>query len=86
MSKMNFKQTLIDKYLDLLRVKKSKPDLDLLRKIVKAHLIRIPFENISKLLYKNQGLNHIPRHSRTASPLDGATALRGRSRYLLEKS
>lgn len=60
MSKMNFKQTLFDKYLDLLRVKKSKPDLDLLRKIVKAHLIRIPFENISKLLYKKQGMNNIP--------------------------
>jgi arylamine N-acetyltransferase len=51
---------LFDKYLELLGVEKTAPTFDLLRKIVKAHLIRIPFENISKLLYKKQGMNNLP--------------------------
>ena len=49
-----------DRYLGLLKVKRSPPNLDLLKKIIRAHLINIPFENISKLLYKKQGLNNIP--------------------------
>lgn len=53
-------KNLFDKYLHLLGVEKSQPNLDLLSRIVKAHLIKIPFENISKLLYKKQGLNYIP--------------------------
>jgi arylamine N-acetyltransferase len=32
----------------------------LLSQIVKSHLIKVPFENISKLLYKKQGMNYIP--------------------------
>jgi len=55
---------LFDKYLGLLGVSKSEPDFDLLKKIVKAHLIKIPFENISKLLYKKQGMSYIPDLSR----------------------
>jgi N-hydroxyarylamine O-acetyltransferase len=51
---------LFDKYLELLKVEQSPPDLNLLRKIVKAHLIKVPFENISKLIYKKQGMNDIP--------------------------
>lgn len=51
---------LFDKYLGLLEVEKSTPDLNLLKKIIQAHLIKIPFENISKLLYKKQGMNYIP--------------------------
>ena len=51
---------LFDKYLELLKVKASKPSFNLLCEIVKAHLINVPFENISKLLYKKQGMNNIP--------------------------
>jgi arylamine N-acetyltransferase len=53
-------EKLFGKYLHLLEVDKSEPSLDLLNQIVKAHLIKVPFENISKLLYKKQGINHIP--------------------------
>ena len=51
---------LFDKYLKLLAVEKFVPDFNLLKKIVKAHLIKVPFENISKLHYKKQGMNYIP--------------------------
>ena len=44
---MNF-----NRYLKILAVTAKKPDLDTLKKIVKAHVIAIPFENISKLYYK----------------------------------
>ena len=54
---------LFDKYLELLNVEKSRPNLDLLGRIVRAHLIKIPFENISKLIYKKQGMNEIPNLS-----------------------
>jgi len=57
---MKFSNDLFEKYLDLLGIEKSKPTYDFLCKVVKAHLIIIPFENISKLLYKKQGLNNIP--------------------------
>lgn len=59
---MNNKK-LFDKYLGLLGVEKSKPDFDLLKKIVKAHLIQVPFENIPRLIYKTQGMNYIPDFS-----------------------
>jgi arylamine N-acetyltransferase len=54
------KQKLFDKYLELLEVEFSSPTFNSLRKIVKAHLIRVPFENISKLLYKKRGMINIP--------------------------
>jgi arylamine N-acetyltransferase len=54
------KEELFEKYLDLLGVRKTKPDFNLLTKIVRAHLIKVPFENISKLIYKKQGMNYIP--------------------------
>jgi arylamine N-acetyltransferase len=54
------KEELFEKYLDLLGVSKTKPDFNLLTKIVLAHLIKVPFENISKLIYKKQGMNYIP--------------------------
>lgn len=57
---MSEQKNLFDKYLKLLGVEKSQPSLDSLSRIVKAHLIKIPFENISKLIYKKQGMNHIP--------------------------
>jgi len=53
-------QKLFNKYLELIGVEVSDPSFEQLRKIVKAHLIRVPFENISKLLYKKRGMNCIP--------------------------
>jgi N-hydroxyarylamine O-acetyltransferase len=57
---MKIQNQLFEKYLALLGIEKSKPTYDLLCKIVRAHLIKIPFENISKLLFKKQGLTDIP--------------------------
>ena len=57
---MTDQKRFFNKYLELLGVEASKPAFELLEKIVKAHLIKIPFENISKLLYKKEGMNYIP--------------------------
>jgi arylamine N-acetyltransferase len=51
---------LFDKYLKLIGVESAAPSFELLCRLVKAHLIKIPFENISKLLFKKQGMNYIP--------------------------
>jgi arylamine N-acetyltransferase len=51
---------LFDKYLQILKVEKSAPTFELLEKIVRAHLIRVPFENISKLIFKKNGICDIP--------------------------
>jgi len=59
-SKMPDQYKLFNKYLDLLRIERSEPSFELLHKIIKAHLLKIPFENISKLLYKKRGMNYIP--------------------------
>lgn len=58
--KKQAEEKLFNKYLALLKINKAAPDLNLLKNIVRAHLIRIPFENISKLLYKKQGIKSIP--------------------------
>ncbi len=50
---------LFDKYLDLLGVEASSPSFEFLCRIVGAHLLRIPFENVSKLLYKKEGMDDI---------------------------
>ena len=57
---MSNQEKLFTKYLHLLEIDKLNPSLDLLNRIVKAHLIKVPFENISKLLYKKRGMNYIP--------------------------
>jgi len=57
---VTYQKKLFNKYLELLEVENSEPSFELLGKIVKAHLIKVPFENISKLLYKKQGMNYIP--------------------------
>jgi len=54
------REKLFDKYLDLLGVEASFPSFEFLCKIVRAHLLKVPFENISKLLYKKQGMDDIP--------------------------
>jgi hypothetical protein len=58
----NYK-TLFKKYISTLGVKETIPYLKLLNKIVRAHLIKIPFENISKLYYKQEGKNYFPELS-----------------------
>lgn len=50
-------KNLFNKYLKLLGLKISNPSFEFLCEITKAHLIKIPFENISKLIYKNKGAN-----------------------------
>jgi len=57
---MKFTKKLFVKYLSILGVDEAEPSLHHLKKIVKEHLTKIPFENISKLLYKKQGMNYIP--------------------------
>lgn len=56
---------LIGRYLALLGVSRRKPGPDALKELVAAHLIRIPFENISKLYYRRRfgltGLISLPR-------------------------
>lgn len=51
---------IFDRYLDILEVKRSEPSLELLREIVKSHLAKIPFENISKLIFRKQNFTDIP--------------------------
>ena len=49
-----------ERYLKLIGVKQNTPNLELLQRIVRAHLIKIPFENISKLISKKEGMKSIP--------------------------
>jgi N-hydroxyarylamine O-acetyltransferase len=60
---MTDNKALFKKYLSLLGVDASSPSIELLKKIVKAHLIKVSFENISKLIYKQRGMNYIPNLS-----------------------
>ena len=54
-------KTLFDNYLGKLGIQRRKPGLQALKEIIKAHLIKIPFENISKLFYyKNYKMKTIP--------------------------
>ena len=51
----------VDAYLRVLGVPRATPSLDSLRALVRAHLVRIPFENISKLYRcKVLGLCDVP--------------------------
>jgi N-hydroxyarylamine O-acetyltransferase len=52
---------LFDDYLGILGVERRMPGLDALIKLVRAHLARVPFENVSKLYYKKHlGLRGLP--------------------------
>jgi len=42
---MTNQKKLFDKYLNLLGVKAADPSFELLCRIVRAHLIKVPFEN-----------------------------------------
>jgi len=43
---------LLERYLNLLGVQRRKPSTDALYELVQAHVVKVPFENISKLYYK----------------------------------
>jgi arylamine N-acetyltransferase len=50
-----------ERYLNILGVADARPDLDSLRRIVRAQLIRVPFENVSKLhLARTRELRDVP--------------------------
>ena len=52
---------ILERYLNILGLPKREPSLEALTGLVSAHLFRIPFENISKLYYKNKlGLHGFP--------------------------
>jgi arylamine N-acetyltransferase len=54
-------QSIYHRYLETLKISKSKPSLAALTKIIKAHLMYVPFENISKIYYiKNFDIKSIP--------------------------
>ncbi len=54
-------QDVLARYLGLLRVPKRQPSFDALRELVTAQMLRVPFENVSKLYYrKHLGLYDIP--------------------------
>ena len=57
---MVYNETLFDRYLNILGISHREPSIAALYEIVTVHLTKVPFENISKLLYKKQGLNYIP--------------------------
>lgn len=46
-----FKMKLIEKYLNILNVKKEKPTLDFLKRLIRKQLEHFPYENISKILF-----------------------------------
>lgn len=52
---------LLERYLALLGVPRREPSLDALRGLVRAHVMTVPFENISKVYYKaHLGLRSLP--------------------------
>jgi arylamine N-acetyltransferase len=52
---------LLEHYISLLGIPLRQPSIDALCELVQAHMLRIPFENISKLYYKkHQGLRRLP--------------------------
>jgi N-hydroxyarylamine O-acetyltransferase len=61
MSDLDLPDDLTSRYLRLLGVPRRPPSLDALREVVRAHVTRVPFENITKLLrFRRSGLAGIP--------------------------
>jgi len=62
MSKASARETVdVPRYLGLLGVEAGPPTLDRLRALVRAHLERVPFENVSKLYWlRTRGLRGVP--------------------------
>lgn len=60
MFEAKFEDKLFLRYLRLLGIQKQRPDFEYLKKIVKAQLSKVPFENISKIFFKKRlNLNHL---------------------------
>ena len=58
---MMYTDSSYEKYLKILKISRRNPSIGALTQIVRAHLTTIPFENISKIHYKNNyGLTTIP--------------------------
>lgn len=56
-----YSRTTFDRYLNIIGIERSEPDLDNLTKLSSAHLRRIPFENVSKIyLARVQGIREVP--------------------------
>jgi N-hydroxyarylamine O-acetyltransferase len=52
---------LLERYLNLLGVQRRTPSVDALCELVQAHVLRVPFENVSKLYYKkHRNLRGLP--------------------------
>lgn len=60
---MSIDPKIFNRFLSILEVKPGRPSIDLLGQIVRSHLDKIPFENISKLIYKRKGMTDIPGFS-----------------------
>jgi arylamine N-acetyltransferase len=60
MSEPEFEEKLFIKYLNLLGIHRQRPSFEALKEIVRAQVSKIPFENISKLLFKKRlNLTHL---------------------------
>ena len=60
MSTPEFEEKLFLRYLGLLGIRRHKPGIHALTEIVRSQVIRVPFENVSKLYYKKRhGLDHL---------------------------
>jgi arylamine N-acetyltransferase len=58
---LNFSEPDITRYLKLLGINRRKPSYNALKEIIEAQMMKVPFENISKLFYfKKKGLTGIP--------------------------
>ena len=58
---VHLEPAILSRYLNVLGVQERTPSLPGLKELVFAHLTRVPFENISKLLYKRRlGLDDLP--------------------------
>lgn len=53
-------QDQLEHYLNTLGVQRRPPSVEALCELVQAHMLRVPFENISKLYYKQQGRRSLP--------------------------
>jgi N-hydroxyarylamine O-acetyltransferase len=52
---------LLKRYLDLLGIQRRMLSMEALCELVEAHVLRVPFENLSKIYYKkHQGLSGLP--------------------------
>ncbi len=63
-------QDQLDHYLKTLGVPRRPPSAEALCELVQAHMLRVPFENISKLYYKQQGRRGLPNLDQYLTGID----------------